>query len=417
MSLKHSPSVIMATLENLGWVKSNNISLKGQYYFLPRGTVVFHLIADLLKFWVQKELGAKEIKTPILYDWYNQSIQAESANFVDRVFHTEYGTRKCVLRPGGDYGVLSLVSSQNIYESNLPICLYEVATSFRKNQTRESMGLLRAQCFTLLDLHIFAKDIAQGWDTYSSIVLAQAKLGNLFNLNWQLTIEIEDAFLNEHSLNIASLEKKIGKTIKIVRMKGRKNYWHAQHQFTDNDDGIGFSDGQYDLINAENYNIQFKKSNTPEKGYPIICHGSFDSIERWMYKFVSRAIADNGYSFPVWLCPIHIRMLCQDEAQVSLIREQLEVYIERGIRIEVDMTNKSISKRIQKSLNEWVPFTVILPKDFTNFDLNYIKVVYLNKVQEELFLQEVCEKINKCLLYKLNIENTKYIDGNKMRVA
>lgn len=359
MSLEnHRTSQVMKQLDKLGWVKCFSPAIKGQYYFSPRGTRVFNLMANFLKNWVQKELNSLEIRTPMLYDWFDPSIQAESSAFYERVFQSVIESKTGVWRPGGDYGVMSLLANRMLSEKHLPVSLFELATSFRKAQSRELSGLLKARAFTLLDHHTFSTHSDKAWENYTSIIFSQMKLANFFELSWTLHLQVEKTFLVENTSLIQGLEKKLNTEIHLIELEQRTNYWTLQHHFMDTKDNIGFSDGQYDEVNAKNYGIQYVSSDGKSKHFPIICHGSFDSVERWIFKLVNRAIVSQGKNFPCWLSPVHARLIPSNEPTLAIAEEIKHKGTQYGIMIEIDYRKKSVFSRIEQALHEWVPFIV-----------------------------------------------------------
>lgn len=393
---KYKPSEVMKQMEFLGWVKSFDPAIKGQYYFLPKGTLVFNHLADLLKNWVKKELHALEIRTPVLYDWFDNRIQAESALFEDRVFKSVLDTKKtAVLRPGGDYGVLSLFSKQHIAENHLPISLFELASSFRKCQSRELGGLLKARSFTLLDYHALTANSEQAWEMYIGIILAQAKLGDFFNFSWQLHLQIEKNFLMRYEKKIKKLEDVIQKPLELNILEKKSNYWTMQHHFMDRHDDISFSDGQYDETNAENYDIQYSRGK--EKIRPIICHGAFDSVERWLFKLVSRGMSSQGNNFPIWLLPIHLRLIPyshKTQMAAEIIKSRAILY---GIQSDIDFREKSIAARVNQSHQDWVPFTLTFPNDFESIDTSPLYLCTMDNIKKSDYMHGLLAHIQSKL--------------------
>lgn len=391
MLFQHKPSVVMDTLNNLGWVKYFSPATKGQFYFMPRGTIVFNIMADFLKNWVKQELNALEIRTPMIYDFNDESIQAESAQFADRVFQTEINDKMGVLKPGGDYGVMSLLSRQKLlHENHLPIALFELVSSFRKNQSRELAGLLRAHTFTLLDSHFYVANQTEAWNQYTAIILAQAKLADYFNFKWELSLDIQTEF---HDINIDALNKlreNIRNGISIKKLDVLSNYWTMQHYFVDTRNQIGFSDGQFDLVNAKNYYITYLSKDGKNHIHPVICHASFGSVERWIYTLVNNAIASKGHDFPLWLTPAHVRIVNPNINLGSLIIDAQR----RGIIIETDARNKKPAVKIQCAQAEWVPYTVIINDSIDNITVIDLKGNHLTTSMNNL-LDDIVSRLNK----------------------
>jgi threonyl-tRNA synthetase len=390
--MKYSTLEIMSRLEQLGWVKSFPIAHKGQYYFTPRGTHVFNKMVNFLKSWVQKELNSLEIRTPLLYDWLDSSIQAESSTFSERVFQSNVDHKIGVWRPGGDFGVMSFMSKRALSQNHLPIALFELATSFRKAQSRELSGLLKARCFTLLDHHTFAENSEKAWDAYCSIIFAQAKLADFFKLSYCLHLQIERHFLIQQAERIQTLKNQLN--IKIIVLEQQTNYWRIQHHFIDTDDGIAFSDGQYDEINAKNYAIQYTESDGKSKQFPIICHGSFDSVERWIFKWVNHAMRSDGYAFPLWLSPLHIRLIPYDEKTFQLAQIIHTTARDKGIMVEIDMRKKSVEQRKKLAFSDWVPFIVC----FDAFKADALLITRLNGESYSQSLATLLEEIHGLLM-------------------
>src|SRR3990167_5170118 len=103
-------------------------------------------------------------------------------------------------------------------------------------------------------------------------------------------------------------------------------------------------------------------------------------------------ISSNGYTFPIWLSPVQIRLLCAKPIQTSYLEKIITHAFKNGIRLEIDNRDKSLRDKINAAQAEWVPFIVILSENFYDLESN-VTVIYLNNQQEERSLLSIFEKV------------------------
>lgn len=80
------------------------------------------------------------------------------------------------------------------------------------------------------------------------------------------------------------------------------------------------------------------------------------SLER----FLSILIEHLAGAFPLWLCPVQVRILPVSEKHTEYAKSVLETLVASGIRAEVDGANESLGKKIRNAKTEKIPYVLVL---------------------------------------------------------
>jgi threonyl-tRNA synthetase len=80
------------------------------------------------------------------------------------------------------------------------------------------------------------------------------------------------------------------------------------------------------------------------------------SIER----FVGILIEEHAGSFPAWLAPNQVVVMCITDRQAEYARKIENTLRNRGIRVKLDLRNEKIGFKIREHTMQKVPYLVIL---------------------------------------------------------
>ena len=148
---------LMKKLSLVGYEQGSD---PGNLRFYPNGK----LIKSLIEEWVTRniiEYGAMEVETPVMYDYEHPSLIKYLNRFPARQYTIKTPNKKVFLRFSACFGQFLLAHDANISYRNLPMKIYELASSFRVEQRGELAGLRRLRKFTMPDVHSLCKDIPQ----------------------------------------------------------------------------------------------------------------------------------------------------------------------------------------------------------------------------------------------------------------
>ncbi|MCS3509312.1 aminoacyl--tRNA ligase-related protein [Achromobacter sp. JUb104] len=351
-----SSKATLAKLIEMNWVRKAPLAARGQYHLLPDGALVFRVLADFLMEWISYNLDAREIRTPLAYNWAAEPIRGHSGQFEQRLFIAGSDGGEVVFRPGGDFGVMSMLQTEQLSAKRLPMTFLELCPSLRHGMRGELDGISRARYFTLIDLHTLALGESSALECYLSIVRAQHRLGLLFGFKSVLTWQVPKVLPDTMNRVVEKASADLGDAVLFDTYDQQKNYWTIQHHFH-TEDGIGYADGQFDMETPQTFHLRAVGMN-PDEQRMYLLHGAFDSVERWIVNLATRCLNGRG-DFPLWLCPVQVRLLVLHDNAWNSARRLDRFAARSGVRLRAEMCGDSVAKRINRSIEDWTPFTVV----------------------------------------------------------
>lgn len=347
-------------LRDLRWLSSEPASELGHLSYAPAGALLHRLMKRHLCALTNLRTGAAEIATPILYRAEARGVLAESARFFEQMYHAGayHKETSLVMRPGGDFGAFSLAAQMDLRLENLPLRVFECGPAFRRIQRGKVRGLRALRAFSLLDYHAFCANLDELWDELNLMVIAQRDTIIDLGFSAYLVLEVERSFFEQHEARICSLLKLLSSNAFVILLSERRNYWSFQHRFHDAA-GLGLMDGQLDLENGSNYGIEVASANG-DRASVLICHGSWGSVERWLWRTVASCGGAAELALPRWFAPIQLRLIPCSDAGADMARRYGEIIRTRRVRFDIDERPKTVSSRIRFAFEELVDTIVVL---------------------------------------------------------
>ena len=94
-----------------------------------------------------------------------------------------------------------------------------------------------------------------------------------------------------------------------------------------------------------------------EKHRPVMIHRViFGSIER----FIGILTEHCAGKFPLWLAPVQVRLMTVTEKFADYAQEVAERLEELGLRVECDVRNEKIGKKLREARNERVSYMCVI---------------------------------------------------------
>ena len=343
----------------------------GNLRYYPKGRLVKALIEELVGQRV-REYGAMEVECPVMYDFEHPALKSYLNRFPARQYILQTPNKRAFLRFSACFGQFLIMKDMVISYKQLPLSLYELPSySFRAEQRGELAGLRRLRAFTMPDCHALVSDVA----------MAKKELMVRFEVAWKLLADcglampddlevgmrVTKAFWDANRDFVVAYAKRWGKPI-LLEMWAEQFFYFAQKyewNFVDaNDKAAALTTDQIDTENAERFGITFTDEKG-EKRHPLILHLSpSGAIERVLYALLEKAAANAKTGrppmLPVWLSPTQLRILPVGADQLDAARAVLAQF--EGIRVDLDDSDDTLSKKIRTAEKEWVPYIVVIGK-------------------------------------------------------
>jgi len=334
----------------------------GSPFWLPNGT---HVWNELTRLWRTSnvERGYTEVRTPILYDAELWKQSGHWHVYRDNMYFTDVEDRPMGLKPMNCPAHVQIYKRDLHSYRDLPIRYAEQGLVHRHEPSGTLHGLLRVRHITQDDAHVFCRE-----DQIEDEVVRCLDFGFF----------IYDQFGFKPRLELSTRpEKRVGDEemwdrAEAALLQALENQG-LEYDLNEGDgafygpkidlhmtDTIGRSwqlgTVQLDYYMPERFELTYMGADNQEHRPVMIHRALMGSFER----FIGILIEHYGGEFPLWLAPVHVRVLPIADRHAGYAREVAAGLSEAGIRAEVDDRTESIGKKIREGELRKVPYMLIV---------------------------------------------------------
>lgn len=365
-----TPPAHVGLMKRLAIADYEPASDQGNMRYYPNG----RLIKSLIERYVSKsvrEYGGYEVETPIMYNSDHPSMLSYFNRFPARQYTVDSEGKQLFLRFAACFGQFLMANDFQMSYKNLPYRLYELARySFRREQSGELVGLRRLRAFTMPDCHAFCADMKQSIQELMRRFDLSRKVLEELGIrkdDYEMAIRLTEDFYSEHKEDIIRLARKHNRPILVEMWREKFFYFVLKWEFNfieSSGKASALSTDQIDVENGNRYGIEFVDSDNRPRN-PIILHNSpSGAVERIIYALLETAAQDakrgRKPSFPLWLCPVQVRIVPVHEDTNSFALRMAEYMAEKRIRVDIDERNESLGKRVREAEKEWIPYIIVV---------------------------------------------------------
>lgn len=335
--------------------------------FTPRGTVLRN---ELVKYSeeLQRGIGYEAVWAPHMtrvdlykksghYDKYPERFDVSSVESNDEF----------MMKPMNCPHVAQIYASQPRSYRDLPIRYMETTTMYRDEKSGELHGLSRVRSLTQDDSHAFVRH-DQIEDEMRGILGIVKKM--YATLDLQLSVDLSfrddgDNYFGDPKLweDAQAIIEKIAKEEALdYKIELGEAAFYGPKIDIYVSDALGrrwqCATVQLDYVQPERFELEYT-DDAGEKQRPAMVHKAIlGSIER----FLSVYIEHTAGRFPIWLAPEQLRIIqVKDTLELDTFVDEITTEAKnRGVRIEVDRSNDSVSKKIRNSQLMKVPYVVVV---------------------------------------------------------
>ncbi len=338
----------------------------GNFRWPPRGLTLRKAIEERVTA-EMVDYGAHVLQTPLIYDYQHPSLKAYLQRFPSRQYVVKSGDHDYFARFSACFGQFLLISQATVSHKQLPLKLFEIAPSYRREQSGELAGMRRLRAFTMPDIHEIVADEDMAKEAVMRQIEFVEKLHIELEVSYEVSFRIFRAFYEE---NIDFMEKvvdRIGKPVLIevydemyayFVFKGEWNVVDAQKK------AGCLGTIQIDVENGERFNITYVDEDGKEQ-HPLILHTSpSGAIERILYGVLEQAHKNKMLGkvpyLPLWMTPVQVRFVPVDDTFVKYCLELGKSLDETGIRYEIDDRSQTVGKKVRSAEKLWVPYIAVI---------------------------------------------------------
>ncbi|MFH2232366.1 MAG: threonine--tRNA ligase [Patescibacteria group bacterium] len=370
--------------------------------FTPRGTILRRELENFVWSLMNKH-GYSRVDIPHMAksDLYKTSGHWDK--FSDDIFHvsSEKTKEEFVLKPMNCPHHTQIFAGRPRSYRDLPIRYSEVTKVYRDENTGQLQGLSRVRSITQDDAHVFCT-LEQVRDEAKKLYDIIKNFYAKFEMPLELHLSLSDPNHPEKYLGDKLVWEKSEGTLREILQEiglefkedpGEAAFYGPKIDFIAKD-AIGrewqLATIQLDFNMPERFELEYVDADG-EKRRPVMLHRAIlGSVER----FIAILIEHYSGAFPLWLAPEQVRILPVADRHNEFAEGLAAELLEKGIRVEVDTTSESVSKKIRNAEHFKVPAMLVVgDKEASGEALSVRR--YGVKEQESLSKDEFIEKTLK----------------------
>lgn len=331
-------------------------------FFMPKGMIIRN---ELENFWKteHRKRGYDEIKTPLIMNKQLWRTSGHWDHYKDNMYFTKIDDEDYAIKPMNCPGSLLAYKRKMWSYRDFPIRMGELGQVHRHELSGALHGLMRVRTFTQDDAHIFMLP-EQIKDEVIGVVKFIDDVYNMFGFDYhiELSTRPEDSMGSDEEWEAAETALReametVGKPFVINEgdgaFYGPKLDFHLEDCL-----GRTWQCGtiQLDMQMPQRFDISYIGSDG-EKHRPVMIHRViFGSIER----FIGILTEHFAGKYPLWLAPVQVKLLTVTEKFADYAQEIGKKLDEAGLRVEVDVRNEKIGKKIREARNERTPYICVI---------------------------------------------------------
>jgi threonyl-tRNA synthetase len=340
----------------------------GHMRYGPEANLMFELVADYS--WTvasSLDIPVFEVRGTNMFDLSVKPVKEHAELFGGRLYQVNVDEKNYVLRYAACHQQFAMLKDWAISYRQIPFGTFEVADSYRLEQSGELLLCFRVRKLHMPDLHVFCRDIEDAkmaaMKIHRKIYEEIGRIGRDYVSIYNTTrsfYEQNKAFFNE----LVSVERK---PVLLSFVPEGIYYWVINVEYTIVDE-LGrpreIATFQIDIGNAERFGIAYTDADGQKKHPPIIHSALIGTVERYIFAVLDTAARQEREgkvpTLPVWLTPVQVRIIPISDSFTQRAAEVLSEIEDAGIRVDMDDRPDSISKRIRDAEVSWIPYIAVL---------------------------------------------------------
>lgn len=335
----------------------------GLVFYHPKGAILRTIIEDYEKREHLKR-GYQIVITPHIMDVALWKTSGHYEYYQENMYSFITEGKEFVLKPMNCPGHILIYKSKTRSYKDLPLRLFELGTVYRREKAGVLHGLLRVRGFTQDDAHVFCLP-EQLADEIKKIIDFVFETMQVFGFNqWSVELSTRpDKFIGsaedwekatgalEDALKAKNIAYEVnagdgafyGPKIDIKLKDALKRTWQC-------------ATIQCDFALPKRFELAYVDATGKEQ-QPIMLHRVLlGSIER----FIGALIEHYKGELPLWLSPTQVLLIPLKETTFAYAQEIKKKLEDKLIRVEIDLRNESLDKKIREAELNKTPYSLII---------------------------------------------------------
>ncbi len=342
---------------------------RGLPMWLPKGFILRRQLNDYI---MNKEiaLGYLHVMTPSLGNVNLYKTSGHWEHYKDDMFPAMQrdGEESFVLRPMNcPHHMVMYKNFQHSYR-DLPLRIAEIANDFRYEASGSLCGIERTRAFTQNDCHIFCRPDQIRSEIQGVIDLILDVYKDFGFKKYKFRLSLRDPKNTEKYFGNDELWAKSETALREILKASGAEYYEAEGEAAfygpkidvQVESAIGhditLSTVQLDYQLPERFELEYIDENN-QKVRPVVIHRAIlGSLDR----FVAFVLEETKGALPTWLSPVQTKIITVSENNAEYAKQVENKLRVKGVRVEADLDNESVGKKIRSAVLEKVPYILVL---------------------------------------------------------
>jgi len=342
----------------------------GLVFWHPRGARLIQLIEE---FWHQahRERGYQLVRTPHIARGKLWEQSGHLDFYRENMYLMTIDEEEYALKPMNCPGHVIIYQSRTHSYRDLPLKLCELGTVYRYERSGTLHGLLRVRGFTQDDAHIFCTPEQIKGELHKVCELVEFMMKSFGFKDYVVEISVRDAgdtakyagsdadwVMAEGVLTEVATER----NYRWKRMEGEAVFYGPKIDFKLLD-ALGRAwqgpTVQFDFNLPGRLGITYVGEDGAEHLCYIIHRTVLGSLER----FIAGLLEHTAGALPLFVCPVQaviIPVTLRDPALLDYATKVKDELEDKGLRVEVDLSEEKLGKKIRTHEEAKIPFMLVL---------------------------------------------------------
>ena len=340
----------------------------GHMRYGPEATLIFDLIADYS--WnLASRIGIPvlQVRGTNMFDLSVRAVKEHADLFGSRLYKIDLDQKSFVMRYAACHQQFAMVKDWTISYRNVPFGTFEVADSYRLEQSGELLLCFRVRKLHMPDLHIYCLNLENAKEvsvrTHEVIYEEIAKLGRDYVSVYNTTRSFFEGH-RQYFMELAKLERK---PILLNFVPDGIYYWvlNVEYHIIDElDRPREIATFQIDVGNAKRFDISYVDRNGAKQYPPIIHTALIGTVERYIFTILDSCAKMEQQSkkprLPLWLAPSQVRIIPVTRDFLPLADELARKLSQGRVRADIDDSDETVDRRVRDAEILWIPYIIVV---------------------------------------------------------
>lgn len=351
-------------------IQWESMSDVGHMCFTPHGALMFDLVADYSTDIVNSlDLPIYMVKGTNMFSLDEPPVREHADLFGDRLYTIKTEKKSFIMRYAACHQQFAMMKNWNMSYRQLPLGAFEVADSYRLEQSGETMLCFRTRRLNMPDLHVLCRNEDEARDKFemldARIYQEVEDLGRDYDM--LINLSSRKAYDDNKEMILRLLKAHDKPAIIHFYPEGINYYWTVNIEYHILDQmkrAREIGTVQIDIGNAQRFGITYADEKANDQ-YPIILHTAvIGTIERYLYTILDTAVGIEktgkpGY-LPTWIIPEQVRLLPVNQEHVPKAVEMADKLEAMGVRVCIDDSDATVGKKVRKAKQDWCSFVSVV---------------------------------------------------------